>query len=128
MDTTLPSHFLNALEKFGLSNTRGVGTRHSRIDLHIDNFLLEAEKEGRGQRAWCDLKLARNSVSGKAGIFKESICDPPHPFPSGRGNFCANILTRNYAHASRNSAVVKPVIGGLHMLPLDLLETLGATF
>ena len=105
MDTTLPSHFLSVLEQSGLSNTRVVGTRHSRIDLHIDDFLLEAEKEGRGQRAWCDLKLARNSISGKAGIFKESICDPPHsdPLPSGRGNFCTKILTRNYAQASLTS-------------------------
>jgi hypothetical protein len=53
MDTTLPSHFLNALEKFGLNHTRVVGTRRSRIDLHIDDFLLEAEKEGRVSRAWC---------------------------------------------------------------------------
>jgi hypothetical protein len=53
METTLPSHFLNALEKFGLSNTRVIGTRRSRIDLHIDDFLLEGEKEGRVKRAWC---------------------------------------------------------------------------
>lgn len=52
MDTMLPSHFLKALEKFGLTRTRAVGTRRSRIDLHIDDFLLEAEKEGRVQRAW----------------------------------------------------------------------------
>lgn len=53
MDTTLPLHFLKALEKFGLTHTRVVGTRRSRIDLHIDDFLLEAEKEGKVQRAWC---------------------------------------------------------------------------
>jgi hypothetical protein len=33
MDTTLPSHVLNALEKFGLNSTRVVGTRRSHIDL-----------------------------------------------------------------------------------------------
>ena len=53
METTLPPHFIHTLEKFGLCNTRVVGTRRSRIDLHIDDFLLEAEKEGRVQRAWC---------------------------------------------------------------------------
>jgi hypothetical protein len=52
MDTTLPSHFLKAVEKFGLTHTWVVGTRRSRIDLHRDDFLLEAEKEERGQRAW----------------------------------------------------------------------------
>ena len=53
MDTTLPSHFLNALEKFGLKHMRVIGTRRSRLDLHIEDFLLEAEKESRVQRAWC---------------------------------------------------------------------------
>jgi CheY-like chemotaxis protein len=48
------------------------------------------------------VKIARNSVSRKAGVFKESVFDPPHPgpLPPRRGNFCANILTRNYAQAS----------------------------
>ena len=35
-------------------------------------------------------------------MFKESVFAPPHPhpLPSGRGNFYAKRLRRNYAHAS----------------------------
>jgi hypothetical protein len=53
MEATLPTHFLQMLTKSGLSNISIVGTKRSRIDLHIDDFLIEVEKERSVKRAWC---------------------------------------------------------------------------
>ena len=46
VETIQPSHFLNALAKVGVKNVRVIGSRRSRVDLHIDDLLLEAEKDG----------------------------------------------------------------------------------
>jgi hypothetical protein len=53
MEAALPAHFLRALEKAGVKDVRIIGSRRSRVDLHIDDFLLEAKKDGRVQRTWC---------------------------------------------------------------------------
>ena len=53
METALPTHFLHALEKSGARNACIVGSRRSRVDLHIDDFLIEAEKDGVLKRGWC---------------------------------------------------------------------------
>ena len=53
METTLPSHFLNAFAKASVKNVCIIGSRRSRVDLHIDDFLLEAENDGHVQRTWC---------------------------------------------------------------------------
>lgn len=53
MEGELPAHFFRALEQAGLNNVRIVGSRRSRIDLHIDDFLIEGEKNGTLQRGWC---------------------------------------------------------------------------
>jgi hypothetical protein len=53
METTLPIHFLHALEKFGMRNACIVGSRRSRLDLHIDDLLIEAQHDGLVKRGWC---------------------------------------------------------------------------
>jgi hypothetical protein len=53
METALPTHFLHALEKFGMGNVRVVGSRRSRVDLHIEDLLIEAQKDGLAKRGWC---------------------------------------------------------------------------
>jgi len=53
MEIALPTHFLHALEKSGVRNACVVGSRRSRVDLHIDDFLIEVEKDGRVKRGWC---------------------------------------------------------------------------
>ena len=53
METELPTRFLQTLEQFGMRNTRVVGSRRSRVDLHIEDFLIEAQKDGLVKRGWC---------------------------------------------------------------------------
>lgn len=53
-------------------------------------FDLESKQKNEWrQHEECQLmmKTARNSVSGKVGIFKESTCDPPHPLPLPSGQW-----------------------------------------
>ena len=63
METTLSSHFLDTFVKVGVKNVRVIGSRRSRIDLHIDDFLLEAEKDGRVQRTWCYIDQPIDGIS-----------------------------------------------------------------
>ncbi len=62
MESTLPAHFLSALHKAGVNNIQIVGTRRSKIDLHIDDFLLEGEKDGVVRRAWCYVDQNAESI------------------------------------------------------------------
>ena len=62
METTLPAHFLHALEKSGVRNVHVVGSRRSRVDHHIDDFLIEAEKDGRAKRGWCYINQHPDAV------------------------------------------------------------------
>lgn len=62
MESTLPMHFVNALHKAGVNNIQVVGTRRSKIDLHIDDFLLEGEKGGARRRAWCYVDQNADSI------------------------------------------------------------------
>lgn len=53
MEAELPAQFLQMLTKSGLSNISVVGAKRSRVDLHLEDFLVEAEKEGSVKRGWC---------------------------------------------------------------------------
>jgi hypothetical protein len=53
METVFPTHFIRALEKFGIRDVCIVGSRRSRIDLHIYDYLIEVEKDGVVKRGWC---------------------------------------------------------------------------
>lgn len=62
MESTLPAHFVNALHKAGVNNIQVIGVRRSKIDLHIDDFLLEGEKDGAVRRAWCYVDQRSESI------------------------------------------------------------------
>jgi hypothetical protein len=53
---------VNALHKAGVNNIQIVGTRRSKIDLHIDDFLLEGEQDGAVRRAWCYVDQRAESI------------------------------------------------------------------
>ena len=53
MEIGLPIHFIQALEKSGIRNVSIVDSRRSRMDLHIDDYLIEVEKNGIVKRGWC---------------------------------------------------------------------------
>ena len=74
METVLPARFLHALEKFGMRNTRVVGSRRSRVDLHIEDFLVEAQKDGLVKRGWCYIDQNLENV-----VWFEKLADGTWP-------------------------------------------------